>query len=553
LCFAIIIFSNPVTYYFSYSIHLIPADSIAHFLFADNLFKNGLLYIPSWGHVDTSLILPPLFPFLIGLVNLLADGTLKASEWVNATCLLLVSVSLYLYLKGMAGRVAAVMAVVVLQLNYYYTYFAFVPLSEATFALTLCFALLVLLRLHKHAYYSSSLSLALGLCAALVFFSRQIGLFMYVFLMIWVMSQLLARPVEQRAALAKSLALISAGWFVLTVPYALVLHQQTGQSPMQQWFRSYEYVVRTDDPKVTAEIMKLNDLPTASYNDAYQKQRLLRALLPDGSEMLSKVVLVDAGSQLDEDNSAVSQALAALVNPSVYFRRLYRNFASINGVVGDILLYLFLASWVTPFVARSQDVSASTRLILPACIIFYLLSLSLVTGIVIRYVYIIFPFVIAHVACELFFCLNKWRGKSPIAIAAIALFFFGLAIASTPKYSPERKFWPKAPIERTMLGTFRDHVQPAEPVFSVTPFLSYGAGGTYRILPNDSLAKVVAYGKKTGVRWILISKMRGHLEEIKFYNQASWYLGTSLEADYPELVRLCCSIGGAFFLYEIIQ
>ncbi len=55
----IIIGLNPVTYFLNSSIRHFSPDTIANMAMGRDLFHKGLLYIPSWSHEDTGLILPP--------------------------------------------------------------------------------------------------------------------------------------------------------------------------------------------------------------------------------------------------------------------------------------------------------------------------------------------------------------------------------------------------------------------------------------------------------------------------------------------------------------
>ena len=99
----------------------------------------------------------------------------------------------------------------------------------------------------------------------------------------------------------------------------------------------------------------------------------------------------------------------------------------------------------------------------------------------------------------------------------------------------------------------RDIVK-GEPVFSLDPFSSYLARGLYRVLPNDSLEKVAAYGNLTGVRWLLVTWTWHTRRELHYYDRAQWYDSPSLERAYSHLVKLRCETpdGGAV-LYEILH
>jgi 4-amino-4-deoxy-L-arabinose transferase-like glycosyltransferase len=551
---ALLLCLNPIAYHLNESMFNLPPDATAYFTFARNLFTDGLLYVPAWGHIDTNLILPPLFPALLAIAGLLSDETLNIAEWMNSILLLIAPILMYFYVKDVGGRVAAILAVIVIQTNYFYLYFAFVPLTEAVFLLTLSIALLLLLRLHRDSYAHTGLSIALGIVTALVFLSRQIGLFMLVFLLVWTLLQIWMSSTARRPAVVKSMGLAAAAWLVVVTPYALVLYYQTGQTPLQQAFRSYEYVVRTTDPQVIQEIEAIGTLAQSSYRETHSAQRLMRKLLPDSAEMYSYVVWDNSAENPTRlgGKGVLSRALTTIAQPRTYLANLYKNIASIIGIVGAAVLGLFLLACVTPFVVRSERVDLSSRLILPGCVILYFLLLSTYSANVIRYVYIIFPFLIMHIATELALSLQRWELKKAWVPPAGAAFFFVLASITVPTFFFEMQFYPKASFEDSKLLTLRKAVKPGDGVFSLSAFHAYAIGGVFRVLPNDSLAKLVTYGKKTGVRWILVSHARTQMWEIGLYDNVKWYADPELPTKYRHLVKFCCAVDNTFYLYEIL-
>lgn len=545
---------NPVAYHLNESIFNLPPDATAYFAFARNLFTDGLLYVPSWGHIDTNLILPPLFPALLAIAGLLSNEILNIAEWLNSVLLLIAPILMYFFVKDIGGRAAAILATIVIQTNYFYLYFAFVPLTEAIFLLTLSIALLLLLRLHQGAYAHTGLSIALGVMTALVFLSRQIGLFMLVFLVVWTLFQAWISPTTRRPAVLRSMGLTAAAWLMVVAPYALVLYHQTGQPPLRQVFRSHEYVVRTTDPQVTQEINAIVAQAESSYRETHRAQRLMRKLLPDSAEMYSYVVWdndIESPNRIG-GNGVLSKVFATATHPRRYLANLYENIASITGIVGATMLGLFLLVCVTPFMVRSERVDLSTRMILPACVIAYLLLLSMYSGSVIRYVYIVFPFLIMHIASELALSSHRWEYKNGLVSLTAAAFLFVLAIITAPRFFFEMQFYPKASFQDSKLFTLKNAVKQGDGVFSLSAFHAYAIGGVFRALPNDSLPKVVTYGKKTGVRWILVSHARTQMWEIGLYDNVKWYADPELPTKYRHLVKFCCAVDNTLYLYEIL-
>jgi hypothetical protein len=183
----------------------------------------------------------------------------------------------------------------------------------------------------------------------------------------------------------------------------------------------------------------------------------------------------------------------------------------------------------------------------------YLLSISCFTDKIPRYIYIIFPFLIVQVFCEMFLIIRCLDRTMRIKLNNIFLaLIFGMFSILTPKTFTDLKIAPKVEVDESAFRDIREHVNEG-PVFSLTPFYSYLAGGTYRTLPNDSLEKVVTYGKKIGVQWLLIAFTGDARSEMTFYTNTKWYWSRSLDGDYPKLVRRCCGTpDGALVLYKIL-
>ena len=127
----------------------------------------------------------------------------------------------------------------------------------------------------------------------------------------------------------------------------------------------------------------------------------------------------------------------------------------------------------------------------------------------------------------------------PVFIAATPTYFNALDVS--PKLGPVKAF------------TEMKELVKGEPIFSLLPYPAYLSGGSFRLLPNDSLEKVVEYGHRTGVRWLLISWTKHTMSQLTFYDRTGWYESRSLEGRYPGLVRFRCSTpDGSAILYELL-
>jgi len=107
LCLGLVVLTNPVLYFFNHSPYYVPPDSVAYATLGRRFFSDFLFYLPSWGHVDSGLILPPLYPLLIALGAPFTENLLNLAEWISSASLLLAGIPLYLLVRRRAGRVVA--------------------------------------------------------------------------------------------------------------------------------------------------------------------------------------------------------------------------------------------------------------------------------------------------------------------------------------------------------------------------------------------------------------------------------------------------------------
>ncbi|MBN1906371.1 MAG: hypothetical protein JW927_14865 [Deltaproteobacteria bacterium] len=132
-------------------------------------------------------------------------------------------------------------------------------------------------------------------------------------------------------------------------------------------------------------------------------------------------------------------------------------------------------------------------------------------------------------------------------------FIFGSLLVATPRYFTALRLGQKyLGIDNEYGHDFKKIVN-GEPAFSLSDYEAYLIGSSYRMLPNDSLEKVVAYGKKTGVRWILIFFGKSTAIELMDYDNLDWYKNRYLGETYPDLVKFRLgSEDGYLMLYEIL-
>jgi 4-amino-4-deoxy-L-arabinose transferase-like glycosyltransferase len=538
LCLGLVVLTNPVLYFFNDSPYYVPPDSVAYATLGRRFFSDFLFYLPSWGHVDSGLILSPLYPLLIALGTPFTENLIGLAEWISSASLLLAGIPLYLLVRRRTGRVVALCATMAFQVSYVYGFMGLVPLTEALFILIVGCTLLAL-----DAYLAEDrrlLGLGLGALCALAFLARQPGLIVFAFCLLWIVAaELGALRRSYRAVLRRS-ALVICGFLVVAGPYASVLYYQTGAHPLQRSFRMGIYEVGTDDAAVLSDIVQIQSGPVSGYADVYAQRRLMRKLLPDGSEMYSSLVGISEGP--NKKGSGLTTIIKNnLTSPGEFAARFGNNLDHLKGTLGLFLLALFLVTAVTPFLIRSATPAFPRRYMMAAFSLSYLAVISLLSGFVPRYVEVLLPFVLLHAASELYVIGGKapsiirWRYLP--TLTAVAVLALGAALMP-------RHFNALSVAEKAAADAYPDKpIEQDEPVFSLFPYDAHLVRGWFRTLPNDGLEKVVEYGKRTGVRWILVSKSPGALGEIRLYTHAKWYTDPHIDLRYGDLVEFCCVLG----------
>lgn len=522
-----------------------------------NLLNDGRLYLPSWGHVDTGLILPPFYPFLVSLGNILVDDPLRVARWISSACMIFSLVPIYFYLTTTSNILTAVATVSLIAINSEYVFYGLAPLTEPLFLFLLSSALYFARKIIDENNAKLPIFL-LGILTALVFMARQVGIVLFIFIIMWMLLRAFAYKEIAWRIVAKRIIIFVFGWLVIFSPYAVVLYHQTGQMPFKQSFRTFKYSVETNDPEVISKIQRLREIPENGYNATYIKRRFLHELLPDSSEMLAYVTISGRhdSNRVDETASPVTMLINATLDPARYFRKIYNNLSYLEDTVGIFFLAVFILSCITPLVIRYQEIDNLSRMFLPLFMITYLMVISMTGDYVARYMQIIFPLgftqagVETYLVCKMLSSNSRLKDAMPIIIPALLIW----SVFVTPKYFFDVRTVTERQTRETdlfQLRSFRNYVKQGEPIFSLFANQAFYSGGTFRIMPNDSLEKVVEYGKRTGVRWILVSKAYGSINESYYNVHAKWYRDPSLITKFPHLLRSCCSVNDTYLLYEI--
>jgi len=563
LCGIMIIIFNPLSHFITLSVNIFTPDTIAYATMARDFIDKGLLYIFSWGHIDQGLILPPLYPFLVFLGRFFSPETLNIAEYVSSICALVSTIPIFLFLKHMANRVVAVITTVLIQINYYYFLIGMRPLTEATFLLTLSFTLYLMIVIINSNLEKGRKIVAFGtgVLICLVFLSRQIGIIVSLFVAVILFYHWCTISESKRKILNKNMLFMLLGWMIIFVPYAIILYVQTGHHPLTQEYRQKKYMITVEKSDILRDIdenrtlppelvKQIESAPDSDYGLVYAERRRMRKLLPDASEMYSHIN-IDRG----ENARYLSKIASNFISPKKYIVKIYNNIVNLSLSLGKIQTALFLLAILSSLLIKCHKTRFTARLLLPLFIIFYLISISIITDKVSRYIYVIFPFCIMHISIELYIFWNYMADVLKIKrISGLfpTVFLIFIILLTTPGFFTGLTIIPKPLGIESGLHFFKKYID-GEPVFSLQPYYSYVSGGTFRILPDDSLAKVAKYGKNTGVRWLLIVRNRSIANSLSLYSNLQWYFERSLDKYYPDIVDLrAVTSDGTMSLYEIL-
>ena len=95
---------NPAFVFIAYTPRNFYPDTFAYLAMANDLLQNGLLYVPSWGHVDAAVILPPVYPLLIALGSIFTDNLLIFAELLSSFSGIASTIIFYFILREVLGR-----------------------------------------------------------------------------------------------------------------------------------------------------------------------------------------------------------------------------------------------------------------------------------------------------------------------------------------------------------------------------------------------------------------------------------------------------------------
>jgi 4-amino-4-deoxy-L-arabinose transferase-like glycosyltransferase len=544
-----LLLTNPVVYDIGCSFARFSPDSIKYVTLARAMARELDLYLFSFGHVDLGQVLPPLYPSLIAIGSAFSNDLLAVAEIVSSLASIVAVVPLYLFLARATSRLIGAGTLLLIQISGFYLEQALLPLTEATFICVSAWGLLLLDRASRRGAVPGTAFLA-GATSAGVFLARQVGVVFVGFALGTVALEVLRSERAARSTSLRRAAAFVVGLGVVLAPYAAALFVQTGQSPLTQTFRKGLYGVHAT-PEDLQVIDRLRLADPGSISQIYAERRKLRRLDPDASEMYT--YLLDSGDDGHEASGVFGRWGDRLRDSP---RRLVANLGHVESYLGIGWFGLFVASFSMLFFDRRASEHGRALRLTCAWTASYLAALSLLTGKVDRYVVVILPFAMIQVACAGFALrrrveersrsdrtrrLAHWLPAAPLVVGAVfaPVYFWNL--------DPQ----PKTRETHLRLGAIRQKIAAGEPVFSLTQLEAYLVGGTFRVLPNDSLDRIAEYGRRTGVRWLLVRRDAAALQEAQLYDNAPWYLDWMSRRGHEPGVRLRAETAdGALALYE---
>jgi len=538
----LVLLLNPLNSTFIFDTKSSLPDTFAYIAQAQNLLDNMQFHTGPWGHVDTALILPPLYPLLVAMVMATGMEGLESALSISRFSGYLFSLAAFAYLRAFTGPWLAAVSVLALQLTYVYFNFATLALTEPLFLALMMATLLLVSRYLADAAGTGSLRpVALGVACSLVFLCREAGITVLLLVLILVAVAQRRDAITRASALARPLALVVLGFSALTVPYYAIRGIQTGADPLTRSFRLGYYTVVASDPAIRERAGSMKRGPGATYADIYSQRRSELELLPDGSEMLRFVFFAEGGHKRQD---IYGNIISAIASPGKYVKQVSGKVQLLGRNAGFGILLLFIITAATSFLLPLKGFPRRLRIIIPLHVILYILLLALFASQITRYLAVIVPLVLIHICLELHLLLRSCRWPAPSGDrvpAGIVLVLFPLIVlAGSPALFHAKQIYPRDPLRVERLEELRGKIGGA-PVFAQFPVFAHAAGGSFRQLPNDGLDKIARYAEKTGVRWLLVVDIPEERAVMKFWTNAyEWLILKDLQSRYPDVVEYCC-------------
>lgn len=531
--------ANPLTYAWWQTTGGAFPDSIGYLTLAEALLERGELVLTGYGHVDTGLILPPLYPLLIGLGSLLHGDAVLVSQWLSGALLLLAMVPLFLWVERATNAWMAAATVAVTQWQPVYLLYGTSTLTEPLFVLGLCGVGFATARLLEQSQTRRRDWLLLGVAVFAMFLVRHMALILLPILIGVIVGTRALQRQHRPAAVAGQCALLVVGFAVVAAPFTAVLYAQAGQPPWIQRYRLHAYAVTGTAPPAT----QARATPE-NYRELLIERRQLRRLNAEGTEMLGDLLPPAA----ERRTKRPAEWLAA---PAQWLGNLRANVGHALAQLGPAALLSAALGALLALRRRAQPGFAA-RATLAGVVVGYGVLLSMVTGVVARYIEVLAPLLIAlgcvgvHGLAELLPARKPAPAWLGLAVVVSAVFLLPVFAASpVPRQH-------KYGVAMNPLSACRALVEKDAGVFAFHPVHPYLLGGRFRVVPNDTLDRIAAYGRLTGTRWLLFKPDASTVEEVYLYDNAHWLQDPTELFRNPNYRARCASPDGQAVLFEIV-
>lgn len=504
-------------------------DSALYLTFAKNILSNHQLSVQGWAHIDSGIILSPVYPLLIAITNQIRADAILNSQAITSLFLIAACYPLYAFSRRNSSNKGGIVCLAIYVWNAKTLFYGTSTLTESIFISLSIFLIDVMDRYISTPNNRSAATI--GVLCTLLVLTRQIGIFGPI-----TFTLALAYLYGIRSTSRREVAGNTAIFFVIAagpaMAYSLALYIQTGKTPLTQTYRLNKYVVTTDiAPQAPS---------TEDYIAIYKKRRDDRRLNEDASEMQSSLRY--------DQNLIASNTGAPITN---YANNILSNLKLAVSTLGFGIFFLFLmgsAYSIGNFYFRRDNIG---QIIIPLATIVYIGILSLVSNKIDRYLEILYPLIIGQIIITIY-AITKTLPKIKTRELIIWPPTLALLMALTPNLAFSQKFTRSVGEQDNPLAHCRKYITQNEPIFSLSTLEPYLLGGYYRALPNDSLERIAVYAGHTAVKWMVIRKEGAGLTELGLYNNSDWLrLPIPLAIQNANFEAVCSDDDNIATLYRI--
>jgi hypothetical protein len=504
-------------------------DSALYLTFANNILSNHQLSVQGWAHIDSGIIISPVYPLLIAITNQVRADAILNSQAISSLFLIAACYPLYAFSRRNSSNKGGIVCLAIYVWNAKTFFYGTSTLTESIF---ISLSIFLIDAMDRYISTPNSRSAAIiGVLCGLLVLTRQIGIFGPI-TFILVLAYLYGIRSPSRREIVGNAAIFFVIAAVPAIAYSLTLYIQTGKTPLTQTYRLNKYVVTTD---ITPQAPSIED-----YIAIYKKRRDDRRLNEDASEMYASLRY--------DQNLIASNTGAPMKN---YANNILSNLKLAASTLGFGIFFLFLvgsAYSIGNFFSRRENIG---QLIIPLAITVYIGILSLVSNKIDRYLEILYPLILGQIIITIYVItenLPKTKTREFIIWSAT----LALLIAITPNLAFSQKLTRSTGEQDNPLAHCRNYITPNEPIFSLSTLEPYLLGGYYRALPNDSLERIAIYAGHTAVRWMIIRKAGAGLTELGLYNNSDWLRSsTPLAIQNSNFEAICSDDENIATLYRI--